>query len=111
MTFDSEKCKFTINNATKIGTYGGYDAFSMILGPKSDGTGTYNTTLASVSVSGSVIADDKGNCTVAFVDNGSWSGYIAKAVYVRTFATNPPSGSAKATRVQLWYPTLYRAAK
>lgn len=112
LTFDAENKTFTIFNATKVGTYNSKDAFSMILGPKSDGTGTYNTTTATVNVSGKIIYDEKeGAITCELLDNGSWNGYIAKAVYIRTYNTNPPSGSVVSTRIQFWFPTLYRADK
>ncbi|MDE5810604.1 MAG: hypothetical protein K2H59_10065 [Muribaculaceae bacterium] len=112
LTYDAEKSTLAIYNATQVGTYNDKDAFSMILGPKTDGTGTYNTTNASVNISGDIVYDKEDGAVICeFLDNGSWSGYIARAVYIRTYNTNPPSGSVVSTRVQFWYPTLYKADK
>lgn len=114
LVFDAEKCSLKIHSAQLIGKWDGYDAFAIILGHNAE-NGLYNTTVKSVCLEGQVnhVVDASGNgATVAsFVDNGSWSGFTAKAVYVRTFKTNPPSGTAVTTRVQFWYPELYRADK
>lgn len=109
LAFDPGKCRFTVNSASYCGTYAEKDAFAIILGHNAE-NGLYNTTSTSVGMSADVVYSAADNATVAsFADNGSWSGMTAKAVYIRTFNTNPPSGSAVSTRVQFWFPTLFKA--
>lgn len=109
MIFDPDKCTFTINSASHIGTYNDKDAFTIILGHNAANS-LYNTTSTSIGLTGAIKHSGEAT-TIEFLDNGSWSGFTAKCISIRTFNTNPPSGTRVAERVQLWFPILYRADK
>lgn len=106
MTFNPDKGTLTINSAQYVGKYNGNDAFTIVLGYNSANS-LYNTTSTSVGLTANIVNKD-GKITAEFLDNGSWSGYTAKCIAIRTFSTNPPSGSYVAQVVQLWFPTLSR---
>lgn len=109
MTFDAENCKFTINSATNIGMYNENYAFSIVYGPRNSDNALYLTTSTAVSMSGTAIHYDDYEATYfEFEDNGSWNGFTASAIYVRTYATNPLSGSVISTPFGWWYPTLVK---
>lgn len=105
MTFDPEKCMFKIYAGQYLCMVNNRYAFTVIGAANSAGS-LYVSYGTSYSTDGYVEYAD-GVTKVEFVDNGSWADYTFKYLTIRSYTTNPASGTAT-TLVNFYFPFLYR---